>query len=271
MRAVRLAVAAAAALLSAGTVRAEEPTLEARLAEKAPAIVTVKVVLKRGEAEATREVRGAVVDPSGLVMASTSWLSGNLTPARIHVIFGSDPTENPAVLVVRDPTLRLSWLQVLDKQGLAAVDLGKGGAVRIGQDLFGVTRSERGFDYTPSIQRLYVTGRLEKPRPLWDFAGQFMDRGLPVFDLAGAPVGVIVDQPAPSGIGTEGEDVEVFIVPVDAVARSLEQARKRVAEAVAKAKETPPEKPSGDAEKPPEAPKAPETPPGAPKPPETPK
>ena len=106
--------------------------------------------------------------------------------------------------------------------------------------------------------------------------GDFMDRGLPVFDLAGAPVGVVIDQPAASGIESEGEDVEVFILPIDVVAKSLDLARKRIPEAVAKAKkeaESPKEGESAMGETPPAPPKPPESPdaPDAPKPPETPK
>jgi S1-C subfamily serine protease len=227
---------------------ADETSLEARLAEKAPAIVTIKVVLRAGEREGTREIRGVVVDPSGLVLASASSLApGNRSPVRMHVIVGDDPKENPAVLVARDSALGLAYLQVLDAKDLASVDLSKGAAARVGQDLFGVSRSERTFDFTPKVSRLYVTGRLEKPRPLWDFAGDFFETGLPVFDLSGAPVGVLVDQAAPSGVDSEGEESEIFILPVDAVARSLDAARKRVPDAVARAKKEPEAKPAADA------------------------
>jgi hypothetical protein len=234
-----------AALLSASVPALAEPppTLEAHLARRAPAIVTVKVVLRSGQREGTREVHGTVVDPTGLVLVSSSTLaSGNRTPTRLHVIFGNDPKENPAVLVARDSALGLAYLQVLDAKDLAAVDLSKGAAARVGQDLFGVTRSERTFDFTPKIARLYVTGRLEKPRPLWDFAGDFFELGLPVFDLAsGAPVGVIVDQTAPSGVDSGGEESEIFVLPLDAVARSAAAAKERVPEAVERAKKEPEE------------------------------
>jgi hypothetical protein len=196
------------------------------------------------------------------------------------VLFGSDPTEHSAILVATDTMLRLSFLQVLDVKDLAALDLSKGVPARVGQDLFGVTRSGRGFDFAPAIQRIYVTGRLEKPRVLWDFAGDFLEVGLPVFDMAGMPVGVIVDQASASGVGSEGQETEFFILPVEAVAKSLDQARKRIPEAVEKArkaskddegKEKGEEKgkedgesgegtPPGMGEAPPEEPKPPESP-----------
>jgi hypothetical protein len=283
VRAPRLWVLVVAALFAASPARAEEGALDARLAEKAPTIVTVKVVLKRGDQESTREFAGTLVDASGTVMTSASQIApGKWSPVQIHVLFGNDPTENPAVLVARDSTLRLAYVQVLDKKGLPAVDLTKGATTKIGQDLFTVTRSTRSFDFTPSIVRLYVTGKLEKPRPLWDFAGDSFAAGLPAFDLSGAPVGVVVDQLAPRGVESGGAETEYFILPLDAAVRSLEMARTRIPEALETAKKeaeekkeeaTPPEEgAAADAPTPPGAPTPPDPePPGDPKPPEEPK
>jgi hypothetical protein len=272
MRPRRLLAAPLALALLSGPAAAEDLPLDAALAQKAPAIVTVKAVLKRGEQEATREVQGVVVDPGGTVMVSTTML-GARSPARLHVLYGNDPTEHPAVLVANDSNLRLSFLQVLEAKDLPAVDLSKAAVPKVGQDLYGVTRSGRAFDFTPEALRLYVTGRLEKPRPLWDFAGDFMERGLPVFDASGATVGVIVDQRSASGVGSEGGDSEIFILPAEAAAKVLELVRERIPEAVEKAKKAAEEGEGGEEEeKEKEGEGGGETPekPDEPKPPETP-
>ena len=44
------------------------------------------------------------------------------------------------------------------------------------------------FDYAPALKRCYVTSRIESPRLVWDFDGEFKESGLPVFDATGTPV-----------------------------------------------------------------------------------
>jgi hypothetical protein len=79
---------------------------------------------------------------------------------------------------------------------------------------------------------------------MWNFAGDFGTEGLPVFDLEGRPVGVIARQNGSEGADDHGSDT--FVLPLKDVRRSLEQAKKRVAEAVAKAKQAKDsEKPEG--------------------------
>ena len=78
-----------------------------------------------------------------------------------------------------------------------------------------------------------ITSKIEVPRLLYDFDGSFFSKGLPVFDLAGKPVGVIGDQAPAAG---SGDASETFIWPLKDVVRSMEQAKKRVPDALAKAK-----------------------------------
>jgi S1-C subfamily serine protease len=234
----RLAIAGAAfglaTALGGRSALADGPTLAQHLDEKAPTLVTLKVVSGSASGEVTRQIAAVVVDPSGLVLCSASRLPAK--PSSLHVLFGNDPTENPAVVVARDTITSLAFLQVLELPGgkaLAAVDLASGADPAVGQSLFGVTRLGRGFDYAPILKRLMVTAKLAMPRTLFDFEGDFGERGLPVFDLSGRPVGVISDQAA---AGTGDKD-EIFVWPLKDVLQVLEQAKKRVPDAVAKAKE----------------------------------
>jgi S1-C subfamily serine protease len=192
--------------------------LEAHLAHLAPSIVTLKSLVSwGGDDESTSVSHGAVVDPSGLVLLSGSELGITGTKVRsIHVFLGNDPKEWDAIFVARDSTLDLSYVQILDIGGkaLPSIDLTTGSEPRIGQDLFGVSRTGRGFDYAPAIRRLYVTCRIDNPRKMWDFTGEFGEAGLPVFDLLGKPVGVLSNQQSVEG-GEEdgGSSSDVFLLP----------------------------------------------------------
>ena len=287
----RSSLFAASLLLAAAplrSARADEPqSLEAQVEKKAPAIVSLRYVLKSeygGEgSESNEEAVGAVADPSGLVLLSSDHFTGS--PRQMKVLFGTDPTEHEAVLVAKDVPLGLAWVQVLDlgEKTIPAFDLTKVAEIKVGLSLFGVSRSGRGFDYAPSVERLYVSAKIEKPRAMWGIAGEFGEAGLPVFDLAGTPVGVLSDQGGSDAVAEDGgmSTSRTCLLPLDAVARSMALAKKRVPDAVAKAKETKETKepapamdePSMDGAKPdkPVEPVKPPAPPDAPKPPEGPK
>lgn len=219
--------------------RAEGVGPEALIERRAPAIVSVKFVLRWGEREVPQEARGTLVDPSGILVLSDAWMGeGDAKAQDLKVLFGTDPKEWPAVLVARDRILHVAFLQVIGlEKAVPAIDLTQGAEVKIGQDLHSVWRDVRGFDYAPGLKRHYVSGRVEKPRLLWALAGDAIDAGMPLFDAEGRPVGLASQQE--SSAGTEEEDAEsrVFALPLADVLRSLEQAKKRVPEAVAKAKE----------------------------------
>jgi hypothetical protein len=117
-----------------------------------------------------------------------------------------------------------------------AIDLAAGAEPVLAQDLRSVWRDSRGFDFAPAMRRHYVSGRIDKPRRMWSLAGDDLVAGLPVFDAAGRPVGVAVDQESSEGAEEESETRTLLLPLADAI-RSLEQAKKRVPEAVQRAKE----------------------------------
>ena len=251
----------------------------------APAVVAVHGTLVQREGGQEEEDAfdgvGVVVDPSGIVMlrnktvGGTSGGTGGATPTSLHVLFGSDPTEHPAAILAQDSRLDLAFLQVLDAKdkALAHVDLAKGATPRLGQDLLGVRRASRGFDFAPVVEALYVSSRVEKPRPLWGVRGDFDEPGLVVFARDGTPVGVLSHlAAAEASAGADEPDEDTFSVPLDAVLKSLESARKKAPEVIAKAAEA---KAKAAAAPPAEAPApvpAPEpAPPGDTKPPEGPR
>lgn len=265
------------------------PDFEGHLAALAPSVVSLKyLAVYDGSTEFPATCRGVVIDPTGLVLLSNdNFGEGTVKIRDVKVLLGSDPKEWGAVIVARDKTLDLAYVQILELDGkaLPAVNLESGHDPKVGENLFGVTRAGRGFDYAPALRRLYVTSRIDSPRLFWDFSGEFGEAGLPAFDLTGKPVGVLVNQQSAEGSDEDGGNhQDIFVLPLAAVSKSIAQAKKRVAECVAKAKEAAkePEAPkapamdgvgAGDAPKAPDSPKAPDEPkiPDAPKGPDAPK
>ena len=278
------ALAVTAASPAVRDARAEgDPAIEALMASKAPTVVAVKFVLKiklsfggrSQDQEASTEIRGTVVDPSGLVLVANDSLEGGLTsaqrarfkarggeltttPADFKVLFGSEAKEHPAAIVARDSNLGLCFLQIVeaDAKTPGSIDFAKTAEPGIGKPVFVVTRKPRGFDCAPVFGRLFVSGRVEKPRVMYAVSGQSASAALPAYDLSGSLVGVLSTQSGSEGV--DGGSSETFILPLDVLQRVLEQAKKRVPEVLEKARaakeaakdEKEPEKPPEKKEEP---------------------
>ena len=224
------------------------------LAKVAPAVVNLRYVLKWGDGEMPYHAVGTVIDPSGLLVLGNDYLgSGDQKAVDLKVTFAGDAKERDAVVVARDRVLNLAWLQVLGLEApVAAVDLSVGADPALGQDLQSVWRTGRAFDHAAATGRHYVVARVEKPRPMWQLGGETPLVGAPVLDAAGRPVGVSATQSGSlADDDEEGGGEGTFLLPLDVVRKSLAEARKRVPEAVEKAKAAPAEAP---AEKPAEKP-----------------
>jgi hypothetical protein len=258
------AVAAVALLGAVPAIReacaAGDPAIEALMAAKAPAVVSVKCVLKihrtRGgesrDGEANLEIRGTVVDPSGLVLVGNDSLDGipratraqlkaagmeiSTTPRDVKVLFGNEAKEHAAAVVARDSNLGLCFIQILDPEvkPTGSIDFTKTVEPGVGQTLFSVTRKPRGYDCAPVFGRFFVTGRVDKPRSMFSVSGQNLQEGFPAYDLSGALVGVVTNQIGAEGV--QGGSSETFMLPLPVVRRVLEQVRKRVPEVLEKAK-----------------------------------
>lgn len=231
-----LALFGAAAL--AAPARAEDLTPEALVEQKAPAIVSLKYVLKYEGGERPQDARGAVVDPTGLVVLANEYLGGQDVKATgIKVLFGADPKEWESVVVARDSTLGLAYVQVIGlEKAVPSIDLSKGAEPKLAQDLTLVWRDTRGFDFAPGISRHYVSGRVEKPRAMWMLGGDGVSVGMPLFDTAGKPVGISAYQAGSEGSDDDNGNRTVLLPLADAI-KSLDAAKKRVPDAVAKAAE----------------------------------
>jgi S1-C subfamily serine protease len=207
--------------------------MRAILDKNAPAIVTVRMVLKTemqfmGEAqdqESRAEAQGVVVDPSGLILLSNSTLSAshlmemlggmgadegqmqvNVTPLDIKVVIGSAADEHTAFLVARDSKLDLAFIQIetLGELELTSVAFGEASPPAIGDWVVSVSRLGKGFDYAPFFEAARVAGEIMKPRKALILDGRAGGLGLPVFSLEGEPVGALTV--LSSGVKEEAED-----------------------------------------------------------------
>jgi len=261
-----------------------DPT-EALLASASASVVPVRGVLKisfamggqSGEQEQAATIRGTILDGSGLVAVPD--VVGTLTavfkrilpegatltivPSRIRVLLGDDQKEFDAVDVVRDTQAGIAWVQVLEPPaGMKSLDLAGATSLRLGQRLTVVGRMSRQFDFAPEMRRVYVTRRVERPRAMWGLSDgnpglePLGGAGLPAFDAGGRIAGLLVARIAEgerldfAALLASGGDHDVggtFVLSLEEARASLASAKKRVPEALEKAKSAPkePEKKEG--------------------------
>lgn len=218
MRRISLAFFVVASFAVAASARAgtEPAQLGKLLADKAPTVVPVRLVLKTemkyaGNAqdqESRLEMDGTVVDPGGLVMIANTALSPSrllslmgqemegaeitATPTDIKVVLGPDEKEYGAFLAATDSKADLAFLQVegLGDRKLPAIDLQASAKPAIGDELAVVSRLAKGFDSAPYLELARVVGEVTKPRPAWVIGGQAAF-GVPAYTLDGKFAGVL--------------------------------------------------------------------------------
>jgi S1-C subfamily serine protease len=220
------------------SVAAGQDWTEARnlLEQKAPAIVTVKAVLKteytaggEGLDEETRvTLQGVIVDASGLVMMSNSFFSTQrmmelfgggdeigadkgikITPRDFKVTVEQDEKELSAFLAATDTQLDLCFIQIegLGDRKLTPVVFDVAPPVTVGQKVFSVGRLQKGFDYAPYYQTATISGELKKPRKAWVTDGSTAGLGLPVFAANGDVIGALTT--LSPGVKEEGNPSEM--------------------------------------------------------------
>jgi hypothetical protein len=219
-----------AALLLPAALGAQEVDYKKFIAEKAPAIVAVKMVLtieggiggRTQERETSLDLTGVVVDESGLVMIAADALTAaqrarnparpggeggaievNVKPSNVRVVIPGEEREHPALLVATDSNLNLAFVQILElgERKLAAVPFDPEARAEVGEELIGVGRHGQTFDHAPFFGTVRVTGEIEQPRAMYSFDGRFAERGIPLFTRSGKAVGVLS---SPGGLEPEG-------------------------------------------------------------------
>jgi S1-C subfamily serine protease len=225
------------------------------LADKAPAMVTLKFVLKMkmgqfGDNESERESTAVMIDPTGLVLCSNTELGGvgglmgrmmsgrfggSITPSDIKVLIGEDTQGLEAELMARDSELDLAWVRIKDPAGkkFAFVDLSKSAKPRLGQRALTVERMGKYFDRTPRVGEMRISAIARKPRELYMPGGEQVTPGLPVFTVSGEVIGIGVFQsPASDESSDSGamdfssvSDALPLILPAEEVLKATARAK----------------------------------------------
>jgi len=158
--------------------------------------------------------------------------------------------EVPAILAATDSALDLAFLQLAQPPAkpLPFVDFAQATTPGVGEQVASVTRLGRGFDYAPCLQTARIGGALRKPREAWILDGTINAFGLPVFDLAGKPVGALttivtrggegegsagsptIGQMLSGAAGMTDGPLGVFVLPGARVASLVKLARERAQE-----------------------------------------
>jgi hypothetical protein len=238
-RAALLAVLAA--ILAAPAWAQQEADYEKLMADKSPAIVTVKFLLKMksnwGEHELEQEVPATLIGKDGLVMCANSHFGGGpwmqnagvtATPADFKILIGTDTEGREATLLARDTDLDLAWLRLKEvgDKPLTTIDLQKAATPTVGERLYGLSRLGKYFDRIPVIGEMRMGGSTEKPRPLYIPSGGNGAVGLPVFNAKGEVVGVSITQ-MPEGDESDQSSAAqggVMILPAEKAWKATERA-----------------------------------------------
>jgi hypothetical protein len=245
MRIVPFAVVAALLVgpLAGSTVADTDDAVYAQqLDAKAASVVVLKLVTKIGEFENASERIGTLIDPSGVVMTTglgSARGGAKVTLVSARVVFPGDEKEYDAILGAFDSRLGLAFFRIKDTTGraIAAVNPSDAGEVKIGDELFGVSRLEDGFDYAPFYGTVEIVGQVKKPRDMWLPAGGWA-LASPLFTGAGKFAGVMIQQ---QGVSDGPRWSKNFLLPASAaqvvIAQGVKASAKALEEMQAKEKE----------------------------------
>ncbi len=192
-------------VVSAGAAAEEPATFRKISKEHAPALVTVKFLLRMetqyGKRESENEITGIMIDPKGLVLCANSKLGGarrggSVTPLDMKILIGDDIEGIPAKVLARDTELDLAWVKIKEPgdRDFASLDLKNAVMPQVGDTLLALRRMAKFFDRSPIVSGGRVAGHTKKPRELIIPAGMTLEAGQPVFSESGALVGVVVLQ-----------------------------------------------------------------------------
>ncbi|MFQ5590586.1 MAG: trypsin-like peptidase domain-containing protein [Phycisphaerae bacterium] len=203
--------------------------------DKAPALVTIKFVLKVSmgammgpEQESENEITAVMIDPKGVLLCSNTQLSGftgmmrrlmgsmgseiSARPLDLRVLIGDEAKEHEAELLARDSELDLAWVKIKEPgdRTFEHVDFATGTKLELGQEVVVVRRLDKFFARTPAVSHGRVGGITRKPRDLYIPTGEVVTAlGLPVYTTDGRVAGFTVMQ-APDEEDTEMNPMAVF-------------------------------------------------------------
>jgi hypothetical protein len=184
---------------------------------------------------------------------------GSVKPeaSKFKVTFPGEEKEYDAILGATDSKLNLAFIRIRDlgDRKVECVEFAEGSKLAIGQELVGVERFGKGFDYAPHFVRVLVSGEIKQPRVMYSVSGDPVSQGLPLFDKSGKVVGALAAQSGAEGsggggginiggrriripgLGGGGGGGGVFLIPAPEVKTTVAAAKKQAEEALKKAAE----------------------------------
>lgn len=247
--------------------------------DRAPSIMSMKILLQvqitaRGntdEREVNVDGNAVVVSKDGLLMMSSDAFNGPqrmsqrmrrggrgggrggfgggdfdvvAEPLEINISIPGTEEEREATLIATDSKLNVAFVKLDDITGLELhpVQFANAASIEIGEELTGVDLEPAGFDYAPYFETVRVTGHIHQPRDMWRVSGGFGQRGLPLFNRDGQPVGVLSPQEMPDdnagGGDFAGGQERTFLIPGKAIEAAIGQAKKKAKEMQSEAEKT---------------------------------
>lgn len=226
-------------------------------------IVTVRTVIKvdvkaEGESESNESkftLQGVVLTDDGLVITSGVLLSSEsfkqllglddesvsftITPQSFKVIFGAETQEYEAKLVATDSQLGIAFLKITNLEGRTMTPIAfTNEELSVGKEVISVSRLPKGYDYAPYFSTGRIISEVSKPRKAFLIEGNITELGLPVYNMKGEAVGVLIilqhglkDEEVDFGFRSNfGDDSRAaFVLPTAALRPLIEQARQRTA------------------------------------------
>lgn len=250
------------------------------VAERTPALVTIKFMLKDEEGEQEEEAAGTMIEGGGLVLCSNRPFGGLMarmgmptpTPTDIKVLIGDDTEGVKAKFLARDTELGLAWIQIEEPAATpyTHITFDESATPGIGDRLFNVSLMGKFFHRAPMLSEGFVAATVTRPRnlimPSISLAAGGED-GLPIFAEDGKAVGfstlILPDREEMVG-GQMQSAMKGFFGQMILPAKAVNQA---TANAKEMAKSNPPaaDAPKADEPAPTADPAAPQTPAPAPK------
>jgi hypothetical protein len=263
-----LAGFAPAPTLAPSSARPEDPAYQKVIDTVGPTVVTIKFVMKspddQGMGDSEQEASGVIIDPKGTVLCSYWGVGGAYAamlgpgapkPQDVRVLIGDDTEGKKARIVSHDSELDLAWIKLDEEPAtpLTHIDLEKGAAPAVGQQVYLLSRLDKYFDRAFVVNEGRIRGVATKPRRLFvpgsTLISDRSDLGMPVCSSDAVPVGFIVVQSPDEEARAADQSLSPapMIIPIDEVAK----ATKRAMEAAAAT----PAEPAADPTKPAEEPK----------------
>lgn len=212
---------------------ADDSAYAGQLEAKAATVVVLRIVTKVGEFESSSERMGTLIDRAGVILSTglgtpRGGMKMQLVSAR--VVFPGDEKEYDAILGAFDSRLGLAFFQLKDPKARAFtwVDPDDVGDVKVGDELFGVSRLEDGFDYAPYYGTVRILGAVKKPREMWIPSSSWA-LSSPLFTAAGKMAGVMIQQ---QGVSEGPRWSKPFLLPASVAKGVIAQGVKASAKAL---------------------------------------